>query len=137
MCKPGFTYSERLMIWMRSKPPATGEAPTPLVSVSVKPRSRLAVEPAQRSSRRTPNSDHLRGPNLELGTQMPDTEKPSADELEDAADRPQPSLLREYWDFLRYSKKWWLAPIILLLLLAGLLAALAGTAAAPFIYPLY
>ena len=32
---------------------------------------------------------------------------------------------------------WWLTPIILVLLLIGALILLAGTAAAPFIYPLF
>lgn len=46
-------------------------------------------------------------------------------------------LLREYWDFLRHNKKWWLVPIIVALLLVGVLVILGGTAAAPFIYTLF
>lgn len=53
------------------------------------------------------------------------------------ADRPAPSLAREFWDFLRTNKKWWLGPIILVLLLASLLAIAAGSPAAPFIYTLF
>ncbi|MAE66217.1 MAG: hypothetical protein CMJ18_18255 [Phycisphaeraceae bacterium] len=45
--------------------------------------------------------------------------------------------MREFWDFLAYNKKWWLAPIIVTLLLVGLFVILGGTAAAPFIYTLF
>jgi hypothetical protein len=41
------------------------------------------------------------------------------------------------WDFLRYNKKWWLSPIILVLLLVGAVIILGGTSAAPFIYTLF
>ena len=45
--------------------------------------------------------------------------------------------LRELWDFLRCNKKWWLLPIILVLLVVGVLVILGSTAAAPFIYTLF
>lgn len=42
------------------------------------------------------------------------------------------------WDFLRVRKKWWLAPIVIVLLLLGLLIVLTqGSAIAPFIYTLF
>ena len=47
------------------------------------------------------------------------------------------SVLGEFWDFLRHNKKWWLLPLLLILLLQGLLLLLSGSAAAPFIYPLF
>jgi len=47
------------------------------------------------------------------------------------------SLLGEFFSFLRHNKKWWLLPLLLLMLLIGLLIFLSGTAAAPFIYPLF
>ena len=53
------------------------------------------------------------------------------------ADMKQPSFMRELWQFLATNKKWWLAPIIVVLLAFGLLVALGGTAAAPFIYTLF
>jgi hypothetical protein len=53
------------------------------------------------------------------------------------AEQTRPGLLLELWEFLRHNKKWWLAPIILVLLMIGALILLAGTAAAPFIYPLF
>jgi hypothetical protein len=53
------------------------------------------------------------------------------------ADLKQASFLAELWQFLATNKKWWLAPIIIVLLAFGLLVALGGTAAAPFIYTLF
>jgi hypothetical protein len=44
---------------------------------------------------------------------------------------------RELWDFVRLNKKWWLTPIILVLLVLGALIIIGGTAAAPFIYTLF
>ena len=46
-------------------------------------------------------------------------------------------LTREFLDFLRDNKKWWLTPIILSVLLLGALVVLGGSAAAPFIYTLF
>jgi drug/metabolite transporter superfamily protein YnfA len=45
-----------------------------------------------------------------------------------------PSLASEFWEFLRHNKKWWLLPILIVLLIFGVLIFLAGTGAAPFIY---
>ena len=51
--------------------------------------------------------------------------------------RDKAPLLCEIWDFLRMRKKWWLTPIIVMLLLTGLLIWLgATTPVSPFIYPL-
>jgi hypothetical protein len=48
------------------------------------------------------------------------------------------AIIREFWEFLRERKKWWLAPIVLfLLLLGGLLIFAKGSALAPFIYSLF
>ena len=55
----------------------------------------------------------------------------------DAAGERQPGFFREYLDFLKFNKKWWITPIVLVLLLVGVLVMLGGTAAAPFIYPLF
>ena len=45
------------------------------------------------------------------------------------------SFLNEFWEFLRERKKFWLLPIVLLLLLVGGLIVLTqGTAVAPFVY---
>jgi len=45
--------------------------------------------------------------------------------------------MAELWEFLKDNRKWWMLPILILLLLLGLLTLLAGTGAAPFIYSLF
>ena len=46
--------------------------------------------------------------------------------------------LKGLWDFMRVRKKFWLAPIIIVLLLLGVLIVLAeGSAVAPFIYTIF
>jgi len=48
------------------------------------------------------------------------------------------SFLKELWKFLRVRKKFWLAPIIIVMLLLGALLIFAqGSAVAPFIYTLF
>jgi hypothetical protein len=48
------------------------------------------------------------------------------------------SLLKELWSFIRTRKKFWLVPIILVIVIFGTLVVLAGTSAiAPFIYTLF
>jgi uncharacterized protein DUF5989 len=50
----------------------------------------------------------------------------------------QVSVVRELWTFLRVRKKWWLMPIMLLLLLVGALLVFAqGSVLAPFIYTIF
>ena len=46
--------------------------------------------------------------------------------------------LKDLWDFMRVRKKFWLAPIISVLLLLGALIVFAqGSAVAPFIYTIF
>jgi hypothetical protein len=48
------------------------------------------------------------------------------------------SIIKEFLEFLRERKKWWIAPIVLfLLVLGGLLIFAKGSALAPFIYSLF
>jgi hypothetical protein len=47
------------------------------------------------------------------------------------------SFLGDFWFFLKTNKKWWLMPIIVLFLTAGLLMLLSSTGLAPFIYTLF
>lgn len=59
-------------------------------------------------------------------------------DFEDAAKQTEGSgTVVEFWQFLKHSKKWWLLPIVAILLLFGLLMVLSGSAAAPFIYTLF
>ena len=47
-------------------------------------------------------------------------------------------LLKDLWGFMKVRKKFWLAPIIIMLLLLGALIVLSqGSAVAPFIYTLF
>ncbi|MHC4401164.1 MAG: DUF5989 family protein [Planctomycetota bacterium] len=72
---------------------------------------------------------------------MPD-DKPNADEhrqqaeqFEQQADESPPGIFAEFVDFLIHNKKWWLAPIILMILLLGALVVLSSSGVLPFIYP--
>jgi hypothetical protein len=48
------------------------------------------------------------------------------------------SILGEFWAFMRVRKKWWLGPILFVMLLLSLLIVLTqGSALAPFIYTLF
>ena len=73
---------------------------------------------------------------MRLGVSERKDSKETTDLAHLAEQRPV-GLIRELWDFLKCSKKWWLTPIIVGLLLFGALLLLAGTAAAPFIYTLF
>lgn len=68
---------------------------------------------------------------------MPDPEQDQDDFAAQAAETGRTSLVREFVEFLGENKKWWLAPIIISVLLLGGLVLLGGTAAAPFIYTLF
>ena len=48
------------------------------------------------------------------------------------------SILSEFWAFLKVRKKWWLTPIMVVLVLLGFLIVFSqGSALAPFIYTLF
>ena len=48
------------------------------------------------------------------------------------------STLVEFWQFMKERKKWWLGPIVLILVMLGALIVFAeGSAIAPFIYALF
>lgn len=48
------------------------------------------------------------------------------------------AILKEFWEFLKVRKKWWLMPIIIFLVLLGAIIVLTeGSAIAPFIYTLF
>ncbi len=53
------------------------------------------------------------------------------------AEQAETGFFRELFDYLAHNKKWWLTPIILMLLLVGLLVVLGGSGLAPFIYTLF
>jgi len=48
------------------------------------------------------------------------------------------SFIKEFWEFLRVRKKYWLLPIIIVLVLfGGLIVLTQGSAVAPFIYTIF
>lgn len=66
------------------------------------------------------------------------TDAPSpAESFSRHAVRRRSGTVEELAAFLRHNRKWWLVPIVTVLLLVGLLLVLGSTAAAPFIYTLF
>jgi hypothetical protein len=72
-----------------------------------------------------------------MADQSPTPTNTPPSDFERQAEEATPGLIAEFLDFLKTSKKWWLTPIIVVLLLIGALIILSGTAVAPFIYTLF
>lgn len=49
----------------------------------------------------------------------------------------RPSVVKEFWLFLKDNKKWWLLPIVIVIGLLGALVFFSSTPVAPFIYTLF
>jgi hypothetical protein len=62
---------------------------------------------------------------------------PDQDAFSKQAEGKQRGALAELGIFILHNKKWWLTPIILVLLVIGVLAVLGGSGVAPFIYSLF
>jgi len=54
-----------------------------------------------------------------------------------AKNQRETSFIGELWAMLRANRKYWLMPILIVLLLLGLLVFLGGTGVAPFIYTMF
>lgn len=65
---------------------------------------------------------------------MPDDKKSA---FESSAEEKDTGLLGELCGMLKENKKYWLIPLLVILLLFGVLIILGSTAAAPFIYTLF
>lgn len=64
-------------------------------------------------------------------------QRPDNGSFEELASRPRRSAPGQIWDYLATHKKWWLAPLVItLVLLAGLFIA-GATGAGPLIYTLF
>ncbi len=63
--------------------------------------------------------------------------KSKQDDVAELAKADRTNLASEFWDFLKHNKKWWLLPIIIVVLALGALVFLSGSGAAPFIYTLF
>ena len=66
---------------------------------------------------------------------MADKEEHSVFEKESGSQRTV--IMIELWDFLKYNKKRWLLPILVLLALLSAMIIIGGSAAGPFIYTLF
>jgi hypothetical protein len=65
---------------------------------------------------------------------MPKSEK---DTFSEQAGERRRGPMAEFLQFALHNKKWWLTPIIIVLVLVGALAVLGGSGVAPFIYSLF
>lgn len=63
--------------------------------------------------------------------------KSGRSEFEREAGQSQSGLIAEFVEYLRQNKKWWITPIVIVLLMVGALVVFGGSAAAPFIYTLF
>ncbi|HEX6213514.1 MAG TPA: DUF5989 family protein, partial [Vicinamibacterales bacterium] len=60
-----------------------------------------------------------------------------AKELRELSEARSGGVVAQIWGFIRDTRKWWLTPIILMMLLLGLLFVIGGSGAAPFIYTIF
>jgi hypothetical protein len=58
-------------------------------------------------------------------------------QLDAQATKPATGLIAEFWEFFRTNKKWWMMPIVAVLLVLAGIVLLGGTALAPFIYTMF
>jgi len=73
---------------------------------------------------------------------MPDKESPTSDnktvsDFENASEEKQSSLFSEFMGFMKETRKFWLLPLILIMLALGALLVMTNSALAPFIYTLF
>lgn len=72
-----------------------------------------------------------------MSTENKSTGPQDHDEFNSEAKAQRVGLVAEFWDFLKHNKKWWLLPILVVLLLIGVLVVLGSSGAGAFIYPLF
>ena len=58
-------------------------------------------------------------------------------EFQKLAESRRTGFLAEFVGFLRQNRKWWMLPMLVVILLLGALVLLGGTPLAPFIYTLF
>ena len=71
-------------------------------------------------------------PGTDIDTELADGSQEKS--FEELSEESGVGIVREFVDFLKYNKKWWLTPIIFVLLLVGVLIILTTSGAAPFLY---
>ena len=67
----------------------------------------------------------------------PESKKHDAESFAQQAEGKTSSMVGEFFGLLRHNRKWWLIPVIAVLVLFGALVLLLGTSAAPLIYTLF
>lgn len=60
-----------------------------------------------------------------------------ADDFQRQAEQTSPGLISEFIDFVLHNKKWWLIPIIVVLLILGVLVALQATGVGWALYTVF
>jgi len=65
------------------------------------------------------------------------SDKPVSEFEKATAGNKSEGFFAELWSFMKENKKWWLLPIVAVLILFGVLVLLSGSAVAPFIYTLF
>jgi len=60
-----------------------------------------------------------------------------AEDFREQAEQAAPGLIGEFIDFVLHNKKWWLVPIVVVLLILGVLVALQATGMAWALYTLF
>ena len=60
-----------------------------------------------------------------------------ANTLRELSEERGGGIVGQLWGFIRSTGKWWLTPIILMMLLLGALFIIGGSGAAPFIYTIF
>ncbi len=66
-----------------------------------------------------------------------DEPKSPREEFESLAQQPPSGLVRDFIDFLRTNKRWWLAPLLVVLVILSVMIMVTNTAVGPFIYVLF
>ena len=61
----------------------------------------------------------------------------NAERFAKMADERQPGFIAEFYNFIRQNKKWWLTPILIVLVLLIALVLVSQTPLGPFIYPFF
>jgi hypothetical protein len=65
------------------------------------------------------------------------TKPKSTKPLDELVDSQSPGLIREFVDFVLHNNKWWMLPVLAVLLLLGGFVLFSGSAAATLIYTLF
>lgn len=68
---------------------------------------------------------------------MTPAERPDPEEIARRADAPRSGLLADLLGLMRRHRRWWLAPLLIVLLLVGVLLVVGASPLGPFLYPLF